>query len=168
MIYYPVYAAVYCAGRFFYYSRPQFGVQERGERKMAGISRYEKIVLGLTAGFLLFTGGWFLASSRTAQPYTVTVQRQEEEPALPAAEQETPEEPERPDSLLEGEVIDLNTADLYDLCRLPGIGEKRAQAIIAWREEHGPFQAADELTNISGIGPKILEGLRDYVTTGSE
>ena len=142
---------------------------------MAGISRYEKIVLGLTAGFVLFTGGWFLASSRTAQPYTVTVQRQEELPARSEAAQpekpetaKAPEERTRPDSLMEGEVIDLNTADVYDLCRLPGIGEKRAQAIIVWREENGPFQTVEELTNVSGIGPKILEGLEDYVTTGSE
>ena len=58
------------------------------------------------------------------------------------------------------------TADVYDLQRLPGIGEKRAQDIIAWREEHGPFQTVDELTNVSGIGPVILENLREYVKAG--
>ena len=44
-----------------------------GGRKMAGISRYEKAALGLTAAFLLFTGGWFYARQSAAQPYTVTV-----------------------------------------------------------------------------------------------
>ena len=68
----------------------------------------------------------------------------------------------RPDSLLPGEVIYINAADVYELQRLPGIGEKRAMDIIAWREEHGPFQAVDELTSVSGIGPGILEGLREY------
>ena len=41
----------------------------------------------------------------------------------------------------------------YDLRRLPGIGEKRAQDIVDYREAHGPFQSVDELDNVSGIGP---------------
>ena len=52
------------------------------------------------------------------------------------------------------------------LSRLPGIGEKRAQAIVAWREEHGPFQSVDELVQVSGIGEKLLAGLRDYAAAG--
>ena len=72
----------------------------------------------------------------------------------------------RPDSLLPGETIDINAADAYDLQRLPGIGEKRARDIVAWREEHGPFQNVDGLTEVSGIGPGILENLREYVTVG--
>ena len=50
---------------------------------------------------------------------------------------------------------------------LPGIGEKRAQDIVAYREEHGPFETVDELDNVSGIGPGILEGLREYVSVES-
>ena len=71
-----------------------------------------------------------------------------------------------PDSLLPGEVININTADAYDLQRLPGIGEKRAGDIVAYREEHGPFSSVDGLTEVSVIGPGILEGLREYVTAG--
>ena len=73
-----------------------------------------------------------------------------------------------PDSLLPGEVIDVNTADFYDLQRLPGIGEKRAQDIIAYREENGPFQTVDGLMEVSGIGPAILEGLREFAAAGNE
>lgn len=130
---------------------------------MAGISRYEKAVLALTAGFVLFTGGWFLAGRSAAEPYVVTTSA----PAVEPVEQEPETSGEnRPDSLLEGEVIDVNEADVYDLQRLPGIGEKRAQAIVAYREEHGPFQSVDELDNVSGIGPGILEGLREYAAAG--
>ena len=82
---------------------------------MAGISRFEKGVLLLTAGFVLFTGGWFLAGQNTSEPYTVTVSAPQEPSAPDPALQEAPAEGERPDSLLPGEVIDLNAADAYDL-----------------------------------------------------
>lgn len=130
---------------------------------MSGMSRYEKVVLGLTAAFLLFTSGWFLAERSSAVPYKVTTTRSGQ--SVAAVEQSAPaEENPRPDSLLEGETINLNTADVYDLQRLPGIGEKRAQDIVAYREEHGPFQTVDDLDRVKGIGPGILEGLRQYAS----
>ena len=137
---------------------------------MAGMSRYEKVVLGLTAAFVLFTGGWFLARRQLDQPYQVITQAssgQQGESAASSGQTEPPEE-ERPDSLLAGEVIDINTADVYDLQRLPGIGEKRAQAIMDYREEHGPFQSVDELDNVEGIGEGILSGLREYASVTQE
>ena len=60
-------------------------------------------------------------------------------------------------------LIDINTAGVPELCMLPGIGEKKAGAIIAYREEHGAFTDVDELLNVPGIGEKILAGLRDDV-----
>ena len=124
---------------------------------MAGISRYEKAALGLTAAFLLFTGGWFYARQSAAQPYTVTVSQSA--PEVSSAPAASNNEESKPESLLEGEAIDINSAPVEDLQRLPGIGEKRAQAIVAWREEHGPFQSVDELVQVSGIGEKLLAGL---------
>lgn len=134
---------------------------------MAGISRFEKGVLLLTAGFVLFTGGWFLAGQNTSEPYTVTVSAPQEPSAPDPALEEAPAEGERPDSLLPDEVIDLNAADSYDLDRLPGIGPAKAEAILAYREEHGPFQSVDDLLSVSGIGEVTLENLRPYVTAGS-
>ncbi len=67
---------------------------------------------------------------------------------------------------LEGGLVNINTADAETLMGLPGIGEVKAAAIIAYREEHGPFQYPEELLNVSGIGEGILEDLLDYVTTG--
>lgn len=134
---------------------------------MAGISRFEKGVLLLTAGFVLFTGGWFLAGQNTSEPYTVTVSAPQEPSAPDPAPEEAPAEGERPDSLLPDEVIDLNAADTYDLDQLPGIGPAKAEAILAYREEHGPFQSVDDLLSVSGIGEVTLENLRPYVTAGN-
>ena len=137
---------------------------------MAGISRYEKVALGLTAAFVLFTGGWFFVTQRQTEPYTVTVTASVSTASTSAAgsvsgeEMPSDDEQEKPQSLLEGEKININTASALDLERLPGIGEKRAQDIVAYREEHGPFQSVEELDDVSGIGPGILSGLRDYVT----
>ena len=133
---------------------------------MEGNSRYAAVILALLAGFVLFCGGWFLARANSPQSYQVAAARRPAEEAA-SGENAGPEE-NRPDSLLPGETININTADVYDLQRLPGIGEKRALDIIAWREEHGLFQSVDELTNVSGIGPGILEGLREYAATGNE
>lgn len=132
---------------------------------MEGKSRFGLAVLALSAAFFLVCATWYLARTSSPEPWLVSSTRR---PAAAEPDASASEEVPYPDSLLPGEVIDINTADAYDLQRLPGIGEKRAQDIIAYREEHGPFRAADELTEVPGIGPVILENLREYVTAGDE
>ena len=60
--------------------------------------------------------------------------------------------------------VNLNTATEAELQTIPGIGQKRAQDIIAYREEKGKFNSLEELKEVSGIGAKTLEKLRAYVT----
>jgi len=62
--------------------------------------------------------------------------------------------------------VDLNTADLAALDTLPGVGPATAQAIITYRQEHGPFRSVDELLEVRGIGDAKLAELRDRVTVG--
>ena len=57
--------------------------------------------------------------------------------------------------------VSLNQATVGELETLPGIGPSKAAAIINYREEFGKFKSIDELTNVSGIGEKTLEKLRD-------
>ena len=64
--------------------------------------------------------------------------------------------------------IDLNTALIEELVRLPGIGQVLAGRIVAHRKEHGPFSSIDELIAVNGIGPVVLEGICELVTIGSE
>ncbi len=65
------------------------------------------------------------------------------------------------------EKVDINTADEEGLAELPGIGPVLAGRIVEYRESNGPFGSADELMEIEGIGPKILEGLRDQISIQS-
>lgn len=53
--------------------------------------------------------------------------------------------------------INVNTAPAAELACLPGIGEKRAQAILAYREQNGPFSTAEELAEVEGISPRMVE-----------
>ena len=125
---------------------------------MSGKSRYAAVVMAMTASFVLFCAGRFSAHVSSVQPWQVNTARRppSEVSDVSVSEQSYPE------SLLPGETININTADIYDLQRLPGIGEKRASNIISWREEHGPFQSVDQLDEVSGIGPGILDSLSEY------
>ena len=60
--------------------------------------------------------------------------------------------------------ININSATVTELQELNGIGEKKAEQILAYREENGPFMDAKDLTNVSGIGDKTYENLADQVT----
>jgi competence protein ComEA len=67
-------------------------------------------------------------------------------------------------SVAEVQKININTAGAWLLAALPGIGEARAGAIIAYRTENGPFRDINELLNVPGIGEATLENIRDLVT----
>ena len=61
--------------------------------------------------------------------------------------------------------VNINTADAATLAgSLRGVGIKKAEAIVAYRSEHGPFKSVDELVNVKGIGDKMLEQLRPHVS----
>jgi competence ComEA-like helix-hairpin-helix protein len=67
-----------------------------------------------------------------------------------------------------GEVflIDINRAELAELMLLPGVGPSKAERIIKWRQEHGPFHALEELQKAAGITAKDLSAIRSLVTLG--
>lgn len=63
-----------------------------------------------------------------------------------------------------GERIDLDRADVTEITRLPRIGPALAQRIVAWRADHGAFGSLERLDSVPGIGPKLLDAIRPFVT----
>ncbi len=59
--------------------------------------------------------------------------------------------------------INVNTAGVSVLERLPGIGPKTAQAIVNYRKAHGPFTKAEDLKKVKRIGPKTLQKIAPYI-----
>lgn len=59
--------------------------------------------------------------------------------------------------------VNINTADATGLQQLDGVGEKKAEKILAYRQEHGGFKSVDELKNVNGFGDKTLERLKPQI-----
>lgn len=57
--------------------------------------------------------------------------------------------------------VNLNTADLNELQKLDRVGEKKAQKIIDYRNQHNGFHSIDEIKQVSGFGDKTFERLKD-------
>ena len=60
--------------------------------------------------------------------------------------------------------IDINRAEPWLLEALPGIGETRAQAIVDYRNENGPFKRIEDLLQVKGIGQGTFDKIKDYIT----
>ncbi len=60
--------------------------------------------------------------------------------------------------------LDLNTATVEELQKLPGIGPTTAKAIVRFREKSGPFRRVEDLLAVRGITKRKLEKLRPYIT----
>lgn len=62
------------------------------------------------------------------------------------------------------EKININTATVAELEDLPGIGNEKAEAIVAFRENNGTFRSIEDLLYVPGIGSAILEKIKDKIT----
>ena len=60
--------------------------------------------------------------------------------------------------------VNINTADLSQLCELPQIGEVLAQRIIDYREQNGAFNAIDDIKQVKGIGDVIFSEISSLIT----
>ena len=62
--------------------------------------------------------------------------------------------------------ININTASVEELDKLPGIGPSLAGAIIDYRTKNGPFQQIEEINDVKGIGDALFEKIKDQITVG--
>lgn len=96
---------------------------------------------------LLFVMGGLLAAAIFASPlFFIPYPQNQFQPVDPS-----------PVQLAAMQRIDLNTADIEQLKLLPGIGEKRACAIVAYREKHGQFTSMADLTNVPGVTYDLIQ-----------
>jgi competence protein ComEA len=63
-------------------------------------------------------------------------------------------------------LVNINTADLTTLETLNGIGPSKAQAIINYRTQNGPFATISDIQNVSGIGTVTYSNIKDFITVG--
>ena len=118
-------------------------------RQTGKVTKTEKILLGLTALFLCLLAVLYVRDT-AAKSEAVTIQT---EVAVPQSEL-------APEPML----VDLNMADIDMLTQLPGIGEALAERIVAYRAEHGPFENAEAIMNVSGIGQGKFEAIAGMIT----
>ncbi len=63
--------------------------------------------------------------------------------------------------------VNINTAAVDELSSLPGIGQTKAEAIVKYRKQAGKFKTVEDITNVKGIGDKMLKKIKPEITVGS-
>ena len=118
---------------------------------MLDLTKQEKVILI----FLVFTfaAGAAISVYKKSARATELIVRPYKIEALEEADQFIEEE----------RFININSSNLENLRRLPGVGEKLAERIVQYRSAHGAFTAAEELMRVKGIGEKKFEKIKDLI-----
>lgn len=120
------------------------------------MKRFRKLLFPLlTLCFVLLLAGYALGRGSRSGPVLST--QRSPAPAESAQARSLPSAPTEPVR------IELNRAGLEELMTLPGIGQTRAERILAYRQAHGAFKSAAELMEVAGIGEGIFAEIRDLV-----
>ena len=115
---------------------------------------------------LLTLSGPALAQDKlsTTQPKAAPVQQPLSTPAKTAPEQTPNPSAAQPSAGAVVTSININTANAERLALLSGIGPAKAAAIVAYREQHGPFESIDDLAKVSGIGAATVDKNRHLLS----
>lgn len=132
----------------------QLKKQTKKQKAAPRLHRAEVWAVALALAFLALTAGYHAGLGRRAPDFSVATAHER----APAAAAE-----------LMGEApVDINTAGAEELKELYGVGDVLAERIIAYREEHGPFERVEDITLVRGIGSAVLEENREKLTVGEE
>ena len=137
-------------------------------------SNYRKIAICLVAVILLGIGFWMLKRRHPelflGEPDLIVDEQQELNESTPPTESSIPSTPVESTTISQPRLnepeagrIDINTATLEEFESLPGIGPAIAERIIYYRNVNGKFDIVEDLTEVSGIGDKTIEKLRDRI-----
>lgn len=121
------------------------------------------ILLTITIAFAAFVGGFYVGKNYNRTTIEVSA-TQATLPSTPAPTQNGTTAPPLPSAA--AGLININTATLEQLDSLTGIGPVKAQAIIDYRNEYGPFETVEDLLHVPGIGEKTLQQFIDQITVG--
>ena len=135
-------------------------IDVKGQVKFPGV--YE-VTSDLRVHDVIVLAGGFLDTANTDAINLAQKLQDEMVIYVPHLEEETQTSIENWSTSQDDGKISINQATESELQTLPGIGPSKASAIIKYRDEFGKFNSIDELTNVSGIGNKTLENLRDYI-----
>lgn len=114
-----------------------------------------------SAAVLLFACAFFLGRATVRGP---VLEAQRASPGSTAQDEWLSRVQEKAASAAEkSSRVCLNTAALEELLALPGVGEKTAERILAYRDTYGKFVTVEQLLDVEGIGEGLLEQLRSYV-----
>lgn len=119
--------------------------------------KYRKILLARKTGEVITTEDLIKAYGKPGEEGRVRV-----------AEPKKKEPVKAPARVTASGKVNINTASVRELDTLPRIGPAKAEAIIRYREEHGPFQQTSDIMKIYGFGQKTYEGLKDLITVEEE
>ena len=151
------------------------------------LRRLELVIIGATLAFSCFIGGYFTGRSTSAVSVAPVISQQSEVRQIPeapvplvqGAEEETGADEaaaiagngERTQETVglprnsDGR-ININSASRSELMDLPGIGSVLSERIVEYRRINGPFSKIEDLRNVSGIGDKRYDTVKDRITVG--
>lgn len=131
------------------------------------LTTLEQVSIAVTALALTAMTGFFIGvnsgvgTERIAAPLSAAPS-----PSISAADTHAPPPEEQDEEQPVRFPLDINSATAEELQALPGIGAARAQAIVDYRVQNGPFRYVEDLRGVNGIGEGILAKIMDYVTVG--
>ena len=114
---------------------------------------------------VLFVAAAVVLLAAVGAQYAYTARQVQERPwSVSTVREDGEERPAQTQDVL----VDINTATEEQLQALPGIGPVLARRILEYRQEKGPFTAAEELLEVDGIGQATLDKLREHITLGQD